>query len=76
MPINYSQSVLICVAARFIARRIAGFCEKSHQLVKKMGLSTAPWIQARQRTELFIGTHDEALSVAAMCVSNEDCLPG
>jgi hypothetical protein len=28
-----------------------------------------------KRRQLFIGTHNETLSVAAMCVGNEDCSP-
>jgi len=28
-----------------------------------------------KRSQLFIRTHNESLSVIAMCVSNEDCLP-
>jgi hypothetical protein len=31
--------------------------------------------QFQKRAQLFIRVHNKALSVAAMCVSNEDCLP-
>jgi hypothetical protein len=31
--------------------------------------------QFKKRSQLFIGAHNETLSVAAMCVSNEDCSP-
>jgi len=32
-------------------------------------------LQFKKRSQLFIGTHNEALSVAAMRVSNPDRLP-
>jgi hypothetical protein len=32
--------------------------------------------QFEKRSRLFIGTHNEPLSVAAMCVCNEDSSPG
>ena len=31
--------------------------------------------QFQKRSQLFICTHDETLSVIAMCVSNPDCSP-
>jgi hypothetical protein len=31
--------------------------------------------QLDKRGQFFIRSHNETLSVAAMCVSNEDCLP-
>src|SRR5438093_328709 len=53
MPINYSQSVLICLAAKLFVRRVAGFCEKSHQLVKKMGLSHEQSMSVTQKNSAF-----------------------
>jgi hypothetical protein len=33
------------------------------------------WFQFQKRTQLFIRSQNETLSVAAMCVSNPDCSP-
>jgi hypothetical protein len=33
------------------------------------------FFQFQKRSQLFIGTHNEALSIAAMCVCNPDCSP-
>jgi len=32
-------------------------------------------VKLSKRRQLIVGSHDETLSVAAMCVSNEDRLP-
>ena len=32
-------------------------------------------LEVEKRGELFVGTDDESLSVAAMCVCNPDCSP-
>jgi len=48
---------------------------KLHQLVKKIRRKPDTPLQAQKRSQLFIRSHNETLSVAAMCVCNPDRSP-
>jgi hypothetical protein len=49
--------------------------EKLRQLVKTIRSGSNSRFKFQKRSQFFIRTYNETLSVVAMCVCNEDCSP-